>query len=107
MDQELVCTPGTQKYSTHGYGAAGAAFEAFEDKPIDQIVRDELTLPFGLTTLRPESLAGSLADRVQLYETDNDEYAGDDTSNKTLGGGLVSSAPTSCGSRTASSTGPC
>jgi CubicO group peptidase (beta-lactamase class C family) len=92
MNQPLDCTPGTQKYSTHGYEGAGAVIESFEDKPINEVVRDELTLPFGLTTLRPESLAGSLPERVQLYKTDNTEYGGDDTSNKTLGGGLVSSA---------------
>lgn len=90
MDQAHDCVPGTQKYRPHGYEGAGAAFEAFEGKPIKRIVRDEITTPFGLTTLRPESLAGSLPDRVQLYATNNDEYAGDDTSNKTLGGGLVS-----------------
>ena len=93
MGADLACTPGARKYSTHAYTVLGAVLERFEGKPVDAIVRDELTVPFGLTTLRPETLAGSLADRAQLYNTDNSEYDGDDTSNKTLGGGLVSTAP--------------
>jgi len=93
MDDDLGCTPGEYLYSTHAYTVLGAVLEKFEGKPVDRIVRDELTTPFGLMTLRPETLAGSLPDRVQLYKTNNDEYDGDDTSNKTLGGGLVSTAP--------------
>lgn len=93
MGADLVCAPGAYKYSTHGYTVLAAVLEKFEGKPVDEIVRDELTIPSGLTTLRPETLAGSLPDRVQLYNDDNTEYDGDDTSNKTLGGGLVSTAP--------------
>ena len=92
MDEDLGCTPGSYLYSTHAYTVLGAVIEKFEGKPMASVVRDELTTPFGLTTLRPESLAGSLPDRVQLYKTNNDEYDGDDMSNKTLGGGLVSTA---------------
>src|SRR5215208_2688564 len=92
MDQKLGCTPGSYLYSTHAYTVFGAVPEKVVGKPVEQIVFDEITKRFGLDTLRPESLAGSLPDRVQLYETDGDEYDGDDTSNKTLGGGLVSSA---------------
>jgi CubicO group peptidase (beta-lactamase class C family) len=92
MDQALGCTPGSWLYSTHAYTVLGAVFEKVAGKPVEQIVFDEITMRFGLDTLRPESLAGPLPDRVQLYETDGDEYNGDDTSNKTLGGGLVSTA---------------
>jgi CubicO group peptidase (beta-lactamase class C family) len=91
-DQALVCTPGSYKYSTYAYNAACAVFEQLEDKSTDQIALDELSTPFGLTTLRTENLAGGLADRATLYETDNDEYGGDDTTNKRCGGGFVSSA---------------
>ena len=93
MDEDLGCTPGSYLYSTHAYTVLGAVIEKFEGKPVAKVVRDELTTPFGLKTLRPEALAGSLPDRVQLYKTDNDEYDGDNLSNKTLGGGLVSTAP--------------
>ena len=92
MDQPLVCTPGQSKYSTFARNADAAVYEALEGKSADQIALDELTAPFGLTTLRTENLAGSLPDRATLYNTDNSEYAGDDTSNKWYGGGFVSSA---------------
>ena len=92
MAQSLGCTPGSYLYSTHGYTVFSAVLELLEGKTIDRIVLDELTNRFGLTTLRPETTAGSLDDRVQLYNTDNSEYAGDNESNKTLGGGLVASA---------------
>jgi CubicO group peptidase (beta-lactamase class C family) len=93
MGDSLGCTPGSYLYSTHAYEVDGAIYERYEGKPINRIVLDELTTKFGLTTLRPETLAASLPDRVQLYDTDNSEYAGDNMSNKTLGGGLVSTAP--------------
>ena len=92
MDQRLGCTPGSYLYSTHAYTVLGAVLEKVAGKSIDQIVLDEITNPFGLETLRPETQAGGLDDRVQLYRTNGDEYDGDDTSNKTLGGGLVSTA---------------
>jgi CubicO group peptidase (beta-lactamase class C family) len=91
MDEPLVCTPGEYEYSTFASNAPAAVFEGVEGKSFDEIALDELTVPFGLTTLRTENLAGSLPDRATLYETDNDEYAGDDTSNKWGGGGFVSS----------------
>ena len=92
MDQRLGCRPGSYLYSTHAYTVLGAVLEKLENRSISEIVLSEITNRFGLTTLRPENLAGSLENRVQLYETDNDEYAGDNMTNKTLGGGLVSSA---------------
>jgi CubicO group peptidase (beta-lactamase class C family) len=87
MDQDLVCTPGQSKYSTYAYNFGAAIYEGLEGKSADRVAQ-----PFGLTTLRTENLAGSLPDRATLYESDNDEYAGDDTSNKWYGGGFVSSA---------------
>ena len=91
-DEDLACTPGSYKYSTFAYNAPAAVFEKFEGKSADLVARDALTLPFGLTTLRTENLAGSLKDRATLYESDNDPYAGDDTTNKWYGGGFVSNA---------------
>lgn len=92
MDQELACTPGEYKYSTFASNVSAAIYEKLEGESADRIALDELTLPFGLTTLRTENLAGSLKDRATLYESDNDVYDGDDTSNKWYGGGFVSSA---------------
>ncbi len=93
MNEDLGCTPGSYLYSTHAYEVPNAIYEKYEGKPINRIVLDELTNKFGLTTLRPETLAAGLPDRVQLYNTNNTEYAGDNMSNKTGGGGLVSTAP--------------
>ena len=90
-DQPLGCTPGQYLYSTYAYNAPAGVFEGLEGTSFDQIAFNELTVPFGLTTLRTENLAGSL-DRATLYETDNDEYDGDNTSNKYPGGGFVSSS---------------
>ncbi len=92
MDQPLSCTPGDYLYSTHAYTVFAAILEQLEGKSADQIAFDELTLPFGLTTLRTENLAGNLPDRATLYTTSNAEYAGDVTDNKWYGGGFVSSA---------------
>ena len=92
MDQPLSCTPGQYLYSTHAYTVFAAILEQLEGKSADQIALDELTLPFGLTTLRTENLAGGLPDRATLYTTSNAEYGGDVTDNKWYGGGFVSSA---------------
>ena len=94
-DDPLVagCTVGTtNKYSTFGYTILGAALEAAAGKPIDQLVVDELTNPYGLGTLRPENLDDTSVDRSKMYETDNDEAVPDQVSWKVLGGGMESSA---------------
>ncbi len=92
MDQPLSCTPGDYLYSTHAYTVFAAILESLEGKSADRIAFDELTVPFGLTTLRTENLAGALPDRATLYTTSNEEYDGDVTDNKWYGGGFVSSA---------------
>jgi CubicO group peptidase (beta-lactamase class C family) len=92
MDQPLVCAPGAYNYSTHETNVPGAIFEQFEGKSLDRIALDELSTPFGLKTLRTENLAGDLADVATQYRTSDEVHTGDDTSNKWLGGGFVSSA---------------
>jgi CubicO group peptidase (beta-lactamase class C family) len=92
MDQELVCTPGQYKYSTHAYTVFAAVLERLEGKSADRIALDELSTPFGLKTLRTENLASGLPDRATLYRSSTEEHTGDDTSNKWYGGGFVSSA---------------
>jgi CubicO group peptidase (beta-lactamase class C family) len=93
-DDPLVasCTVGTtNKYSTFGYTLLGAALEEAAGKPIDQLVVDELTNPYGLGTLRPENLDDASVSRSKMYETDNDEATPDEVSWKVLGGGMESS----------------
>ena len=92
MNQPLVCVPPAYLYSTAGFTVAASAFEAVVGEPIRDIFIDELNAPFKLGTLRPENLDVDVANRVTFYTTDNDEYAGDDTSWKIPGGGLESSA---------------
>ncbi len=47
------CTPGQHyRYSTHGYTYVGAALEEVTGKPIADIIANELTEPFGLTSMR-------------------------------------------------------
>ena len=92
MDQPLSCTPGNYLYSTFAYNVFAAILESLEGKSADRIAFDELTVPFGLTTLRTENLAGSLPDRATLYTTSNTEYGGDVTDDKWYGGGFVASA---------------
>lgn len=47
------CVPGDRyHYSTHGFTIAGAALEKSTGKPIGDILRDELTNPFDLPSMR-------------------------------------------------------
>ncbi|MCW5853250.1 MAG: serine hydrolase [Anaerolineae bacterium] len=92
----LVCAPGTcYYYSTHGYTLLGAAMEAATGKNIGQIVRDEITTPLNLPTLRPENRSVPDPNRAAVYKSDTtaqDEVSADNISWKVLGGGLESSA---------------
>jgi CubicO group peptidase (beta-lactamase class C family) len=52
--QNPSCTPGTRyHYSTHGYVFVDAILEEVTGKPVADILRDELTSPFGLTSMGP------------------------------------------------------
>ncbi|MGN9909155.1 serine hydrolase [Phytohabitans sp. LJ34] len=90
-----ACTPGdSYLYSTHGYTILGAALEEATGAGVKDLVRQEISEPLGLTTLRQEEPygIGEPVRRAKLYEgADNDEVAPDDTTWKTLGGGLESS----------------
>jgi len=47
------CIPGQHyRYSTHGYTYVGAALEEVTGKPIADIIADELTKPFALSSMR-------------------------------------------------------
>jgi len=86
------CTVGTTNYySTHGYTILGAAFEGATGLPAAALVRNEITTPFGLNTLRPEDRTTGTVRRTTLYSNTNAEVTPDEISWKVLGGGLESS----------------
>jgi CubicO group peptidase (beta-lactamase class C family) len=85
---------GQYSYSTHAYTLVGAALEEATGKNIGQLFRDEITTPYGLSSLRPEDLSWNNPERARIYSWDgseNDELAFDNVSWKVLGGGLESS----------------
>lgn len=102
------CTPGEHYlYSTHGYTFVGAALEGAAGKPVAQIIDEEITKPFGLTSLRAMSEAfgrgdPALAresdyDLAQAYDVDSaqavyDPIQYEENSWKLLGGGIESTA---------------
>jgi CubicO group peptidase (beta-lactamase class C family) len=96
----LGCTIGDYKYSTAGYSVLGATLESELGKPVDAIVRDELSDRYGLGTLRPEDRSVAVAHRTSLYADppagsttpNTEDTTPDDLSWKVLGGGLESSA---------------
>jgi CubicO group peptidase (beta-lactamase class C family) len=100
------CTPGQQYlYSTHGYTFVGAALEEVMRKDIQQIVAEELQLPYQLPTLMTMGsfpVAGPSGpvpfyDLAQGYRYNlgtgvSDPVDYEDSSWKVLGGGLQISA---------------
>ncbi len=86
----LLCDPTTEDeyhYSTHGYTLLGAALEAVAGDDVKDLVRDELTTPFNLGTLGPQTTSGH---RMSLYKN-GDEVDQPNNDWKVLGGGLDSS----------------
>jgi CubicO group peptidase (beta-lactamase class C family) len=93
QNDPLAYTPGTSaKYSTHSYTLLGAALEGATGDNIDDIVWDNLSAPFGLSSLRVERWSTPVANRSTLYDTDNSVLTPDNTTWKVLGGGLEGSA---------------
>jgi CubicO group peptidase (beta-lactamase class C family) len=93
VDDPLAYPPGTDAmYSTHSYCLLAMALEGALDKSIDEVVWDTLSAPFGLTSLRVERWSNPVANRSTLYDTDNTPLTPDNTTWKTLGGGLEGSA---------------
>jgi CubicO group peptidase (beta-lactamase class C family) len=83
------CTVGmTNSYSTHGYTIAAAGMEAAAGgTPISVLLRQRLSDPLGLTTLRQEEPGDASVRRSKIYEGPL-EVGRDQISWKTLGGGL-------------------
>src|SRR6185312_11737448 len=85
------CTVGlTDSYSTHGYTVAAAGMEAASGgTPVADLLRQRLSDPLGLTTLRQEVPGDASVRRSKIYEGARPvEVARDRISWKTLGGGL-------------------
>ncbi|MEZ4676284.1 MAG: serine hydrolase [Caldilineaceae bacterium] len=90
---QLLYTPGTDcVYSTHAHTILGAVLEAQTGENINALVEDELSAPFGLTTLQSESRNDGDDNRSAVYDQNNNDVAADNISWKILGGGLESSA---------------
>jgi len=88
----LNCTIGTtERYSTFGSGLLASAEEQATGRTAPQLVRQYISDPLGLDTLRQEDTTDTTVNRPKIYAgADNDEIAYDETSWKTLGGGLES-----------------
>ncbi|BCB77643.1 hypothetical protein GCM10022251_63600 [Phytohabitans flavus] len=86
------CTAGdSELYSTHGYTVLGAGLEAATGVPVKDLVRQEISDPLGLTTLRQEDPDDTEVRRAKIYKgPSNTEATPDQISWKTLGGGLES-----------------
>jgi CubicO group peptidase (beta-lactamase class C family) len=80
----------TNSYSTHAYTLAGAGMEAASGgTPVADLLRQRLSDPLGLTTLRQEEPGDASVRRSKIYEGPrNVETTRDQLSWKTLGGGL-------------------
>jgi CubicO group peptidase (beta-lactamase class C family) len=90
---QLLYNPGTDcVYSTHAHTILGAMLEAATGKDINTLVEDELSAPFGLTTLQSESRNDGDDNRSAVYDQNNNDANADNISWKILGGGLESSA---------------
>lgn len=90
---QLFYTPGTDcVYSTHAHTILGAVLEAATGETITDLVEEEISAPFGLTTLQTENRNDGDDNRSAVYNSTNADVAADNTSWKILGGGLESSA---------------
>lgn len=87
----LVCTVGTEHYSTHGYTIMCAALEAATGKNHRDLIEAELTNPLQLGTLRPQRLEDSGVRRARRYSDSNAPIATPDETAKICGGGMESS----------------
>lgn len=89
------CTIGqTKNYSTHAFTYLGAAIEHTAGRTIQQLIRDEFSIPYQLSSLRmmygPQGLTDD-KNRSALFRGSG-TTSGQDNSWKALGGGLESDA---------------
>lgn len=88
----LMFSPGSGfSYSTYGYVLASAAMEGSSGKSFDLIVHDHLTSPLGMNNTVSEAAAGgAFAVPHEIRGSEFKEAFSIDTSNRTAGGGFVS-----------------
>ncbi|MFO1052482.1 MAG: serine hydrolase domain-containing protein [Planctomycetota bacterium] len=88
----LIAPPGTKhSYSTYGFNLAGAAMATAADKSFADILRDEVFVPAGCTTLRVDDPRVLVPHRAQGYFREGTELRNSipvDITNKVPGGGL-------------------
>lgn len=95
-DDTLLFMPGDRySYSTYGYTLASAVIEASARTSFIELLRQRITLPYGLKTLAAEESEKIIPHLASFYirqdgEIYNAPYV--DNSNKWAGGGLVSTA---------------
>ncbi len=91
-DSELLFEPGTEfSYSSHGFTLAAAAMEGASGLSFDEIIAAKLTSPLSMTNTMREGLANG--DIAVPYAVRDNEYKPAypvENSNKTAGGGFVS-----------------
>lgn len=93
-ESPLVCRPGEKySYSTHGYILLSAVVQRAGRQPFADQVRDRITRPLGLRTLRPDYQWEALPGRAVGYrrkEEAIDRSTDTDVSWKLGGGGYIS-----------------
>jgi serine beta-lactamase-like protein LACTB len=68
IDDPLIARPGERlSYSTFGYTLASLVLEAASGAPFLDLVRREIAVPLGLTTLGPDDRLAVVPDRVRGY----------------------------------------
>ncbi|MBW4643801.1 MAG: beta-lactamase family protein [Goleter apudmare HA4340-LM2] len=92
----LVMPPGSNyKYSTHGYTVLATAMEKITNKNFGTYASSRFNA-WGLQSLRPENSAIQVANRAEIYGTNNKPAKRDNLSWKYAGGGYESSAVDLC-----------
>jgi serine beta-lactamase-like protein LACTB, mitochondrial len=96
INDPLVISPGSNySYSTHGYTVLAAAIEKITNNNFAPYASSRFNA-WGLPTLRPENAAIPLANRAEIYGTNNKPAQRDNLSQKYAGGGYESSVVDLC-----------
>jgi CubicO group peptidase (beta-lactamase class C family) len=86
------CTTGTTRsYSTHAFTLVGAVLEQVSGRNVSQLIRDELSIPYGLSSFRAQFTENSLPsnyERAVPYNDNNTPTSYSNSSWKVLGGGI-------------------
>jgi len=93
----LLFEPGTRTlYSSYGFNLAGAVIEAVTHRPYAEFVHEEVLVPAGIESMRPDDVFAIIPHRARGYRLRSDgqvENCGlSDTSYKAPSGGWVATA---------------